>query len=171
MRPEKQAITDEIRRLIEGAEHVILINYQGLSVEMLGELRAELRPAGVRVQVVRNAFLARAAEATGRRNVAPFLDGPTAVLAGSGDMTEAARKLVNFMKDRGLPVLRGGWLGGEMLSASEIDEMARIPSREVLLSRLVGTLAAPMTRLAGVLRQKAASIVYVLKAIEEKKAG
>ena len=169
MRPEKKAITDEIRDLLAGAEHVILINYQGLSVDLLRRLRGELGPSGVRVQVVRNAYLARAAESAGRRDAARFLDGPTAVLAGSGDMTESARKLAGFRKDRGLPVLKGGWLGGQVLTASEIDEMARIPPRDVLLGRLVGTLAAPMTQLAGVLRQKAASLVYVLKAIEEKK--
>ncbi len=86
-------------------------------------------------------------------------------------MAEVAKILQGFIKEHSLPMLKGGRLGTTGLSASDIELMAKLPARKILLGMLVGTIAAPMSQLAGVFRQKLASIVYVLKAVEQKKSA
>ena len=87
-----------------------------------------------------------------------------------GDVTVVAKLLTKFIKDNERPALKGGRFGTEALSATDIEDMATIPSREVLLGKLVGTIAAPLSQVVGVLNQKVSSLLYVLKAVEEKKS-
>ena len=88
---------------------------------------------------------------------------------GKGDVAQTAKVLKDFIKENEKPVIRLGAMQGVALTAAEIVQIATLPSREQLLSQLVGVLAAPMSQLVGVLNQKVATIVYVLKAIEDKK--
>jgi len=170
MRPEKEAIVREIREQLEPCAFVILSDYRGLTVEQFADLRDRLRESGAEVRVVKNAFLGRAVQELGWDGSAAFMDGPTAMIAGAGDVTEAAKIVKAFVKENELPVLKGGWLEKRPISAADVENMAGLPSLEVLRGMLAGTLAAPMTRLVGVMQQKLLSLVYVLKAVQEKKA-
>ena len=170
MRAEKEAIVSEIQSSVDGAEYVFLTDYRGLSVEKMAALRDELRRAGACVMVVRNAFLGRAMDVLGWGGMESFLEGPTAIISGKGDLSEAAKILKTFGRANNLPPAKGGRLGEKVLSAEDVGMIAALPSRGVLLSVFVGTVCAPMTQLAMVLQQKVLSLLYALKAIEKKKS-
>jgi len=171
MRPEKKAIAEEVRGRLESAGFAIMVDYRGLSVEQISDLRGRLREANARLQVVGNVFLSRAAADLGRELHDGILDGPTAMVSGDSDVTVVAKVLKDFAKGSDLPVVKGGLLGKKAFSAADVDVMASLPSREVMLARLVGTVAAPMTQLVGVMNQKLCSLLYVLKAIADKESG
>lgn len=169
MRPEKKAIIEEIAGLLESAGFVFLVDYRGLTVDQLSELRRRLREFDGRMTVVKNRLLVRASQDAGGPDIGGLLIGPTAVVSAPGDAAQVAKMLKGFIKETTLPVIKGGQLGQQVLSAADIEAIALIPPREQLLGMLVGTIAAPMTQLVGVVQQKLASLVYVLKAVEEKK--
>jgi large subunit ribosomal protein L10 len=139
-----------------------------MTVAQFGELRDRIRPLHGRFQVVKNSAFAKAAEELGVPVDAAALQGPTAILAAAGDMTEAAKLLAKFTKEFQRPVVKGGLLDRQHLSPEDVAAMAALPGREVLLGRLVGTVAAPMSQLVGVMNQKLLSLLYVLKAAAEK---
>jgi large subunit ribosomal protein L10 len=171
VRAEKVSMVGAIRETLDGSAFVLLADPAGLKVEDMVALRAALRARNGRLTVVKNRFFAKAAEALGYGDVTGLLDGPAAMVTGTGDAAETARTVRDFAKQAGRPALRGGVIDCALLSAEDVMAIADLPPRPVMLGRFVGTLAAPMTRLAGVLHQKVSSLVYVLKAIEEKKAG
>jgi large subunit ribosomal protein L10 len=169
MRPEKISILQEARSNLEGSAYAFLIGYQGLSVEQMADLRGRLRPGGGRVWVARNSFIRKAATELGYGAPEVFFKGTSALVFGQGDPTATAKLLRAYAKERPVVTIKGGWMRSRNLSTEEIGALADLPPREVLLATVVGTIAAPLSRLVGVLNQKVASIVYVLKAIEEKK--
>jgi large subunit ribosomal protein L10 len=170
MRPEKISLLSETRDRLGRAKFAFLITCKGLSVELMTDLRGQMRQAGGRVMVVKNSFARKAAQDLGLQAPASVFEGSTAMACGDGDAAAAAKVLKAFGKDREAVRIKGGWLGAPaFLSPADVAALADIPARPVLYAMLAGTLAAPMTRLVGVLQQKTASIVYVLKAIEEKK--
>jgi len=169
MRPEKTAMLKEVQGHLESSGFAILVDYRGLTVEEFTALRGQLREQGSRVQVVRNAFFRRAATDLGRPVEANALEGPTAMIWGDGDVTQVAKTLKTFAKQFQRPVVKGGLLGARALSSADVEEMAGMPSREVMLGRFVGTVAAPMTQLVGVMNQKLLSLLYALQAAAEKR--
>jgi large subunit ribosomal protein L10 len=171
VRAEKEAMVGAIREKLDGSAFVLLADPTGLTVEDLSALRAALRARNGRLTVVKNTFFAKAAEALGYGNVTELLHGPSAMVTGSGDAAEAARTVRDFAKQTGRPSLRGGVMDSVLLSADDVAAIADLPPRPILLGIVLGTLAAPMTRLAGVLHQKVASVLYVLKAVQDKKSG
>lgn len=168
MRPEKQSIYEEISARINGSSFVLVAEYRGLKVEQFSELRRQLRKSGARMQVVKNRFLRLITRDKGWSGLEPSLKGQSAIVTGT-DVVQAAKAIKQFNSTGGLPVMKAGVLGDMILTSAQIDALADLPSREVLLGQVVGTVAAPLTRLVGVLKQKVSTIVYVLKAIEEKK--
>ena len=169
MRLEKKAIVNELRASLEGAAFVILTDYRGLKVRQGEELRRRLAKLGVRFNVVKNSFLKLALSEDRRAQVADVLTSPTAIIVGSGDVVETAKVLAGFQQDQRVVTIKRGLLDGRVLSPADVDTLVKLPARPVLLSMLVGTIAAPMTQLAGVFKQKVASLVYVIKAVQEKK--
>lgn len=170
-RPEKIAIIDEVRTMMKEAGFVILADCRGMDVETIGALRGRLLSQSSTLIVAKNTYIGRASEDIGWTEVEQFLEGPTALITGSGDVSLAAKTLKTFAKETSLPMLKGGRLGEQTLSADEVNEIADIPPREVLYALLAGTLAAPMRQVAGVFQQKVLSLLYVLKAVEEKKSN
>jgi large subunit ribosomal protein L10 len=169
MRPEKVSVLAEVKDRIGKSEFTMLVDYLGLSVEQISELRSRLRGVNSSLMVVRNAVAKKAVVDLGWGVAGDPFNGPSSVVFGSGDPSAVVKTLRAMRSDRiPLPV-KCGWLNGASLSAADAEALADIPSREVLLGRLVGTVAAPMSGLVGALKQKLASVVYVLKAIEEKK--
>ena len=170
-RPEKIAIRKEVRSRLEGSSYVILTDCRGMTVQGLTDLRQKLRGASSRLSVVSNAFLNLASKDVGWTDVEQFLDGPTAMITGTGDVSQVAKVLRDYVKAAAVkPRVKGGRYERQTLSAGDVDQIASIPSREVMLTRVVCTVAAPLTRLVGVLQQKTASVVQALKAYEDKRA-
>ena len=169
MRIEKQAIIDETRGRLEKSSFIIIADYTGMQVVQFGDLRRQLARHGAGLHVVKNAFLRRAAAGLPLAAAAERLAGPVAVVVG-GDGLEAARELKKFIQANRKPAVQCGFFEGRFFSAGEIEALVNLPPRQVLYGMLAGTLAAPMSRLAGAMRQKVASLLYVLKAVQEKKS-
>lgn len=169
-RSEKQAIVAEITDRLKGSGYVLLVGGRGLTVEKITHLRGELRARKARLQVVKNTFFGVAAEQTGYAAAKAFLEGPTAMVTGDmGAVADVAKLLCDFAKDNNLLVIKGGMLGQSLMKPADIEELAKTPPRPVMLGRFLGTLVAPMSNLVGVMNQKLLSVVYALKAVEEKK--
>ncbi len=169
MRPEKKAIVDELKSRITDAVFVILTDYRGLSVAKTEDLRRRLQGVNAGFQVVQNRMFRHVARDLSREGFESGLKGPSAMVFGSGDVVQAAKILKDFIKENKLPLVKVGSMQGVMISAADVEKLAGLPSIEILRSQLVGTIAAPMTRLVGVMSQKVASLLYVLKAVQEKK--
>lgn len=168
MRPEKQAIFEEINSQISGSSFVIVAEYRGMKVEQFSDLRRQLRKAGAKMQVVKNRFLRVMTRDKGWSGLEPSLKGQSAIVTGL-DVVKAAKTIKQFNSANGLPLVKSGVMGNMILTSAQIDALAELPSREVLLGQVVGTVAAPLSRLVGVLKQKVTTIVQVIKAIEDKK--
>jgi large subunit ribosomal protein L10 len=170
MRSEKSSIYLEVTQRLEGSDYVFVVNYGGLLVKDLTELRREMAKLGGRSMVVKNTYLSRAVAQMKWENVDAMLTGPTAIVTGKGDATEVAKSLVKFVKAHEKAAIKGACLDGKALGIADVDALTKLPPREVMLGLFVGTLAAPMTQLVGVFNQKVLSLLYVLKAVEEKKS-
>ncbi|MFA5042957.1 MAG: 50S ribosomal protein L10 [Kiritimatiellia bacterium] len=171
MRLEKKAIIDELRAGLEGASFVILTDYRGLKVRQGEELRRRLAKLGAHFHIVKNSFFKLALSEERRALLADVLAAPTAVILGAGDVVETAKVLSGFQQEQRVLTIKRGFLDGRVLSPADVDTLIKLPARPVLLGMLVGTIAAPMTQLAGVFKQKVASLVYVIKAVQEKKGN
>jgi large subunit ribosomal protein L10 len=133
------------------------------------ELKRRLHGVNAGFQVVQNRILRTVVKDLKYDGLEPALKGPSAMVFGKGDVVQAAKVLKNFIREAELPVVKIGALQGVILSAADVETLAGLPAREQLLAQVVGTIAAPLSRLVGVLQQKVASVLYVLKAIQEKK--
>ena len=171
MRPEKKAVLEEVEATLGKSKLVVLTEYRGLKVDQMTQLRSQLRRIGSRMLVVKNSYLSLAATKAGRADLVSLVSGPTAIITGDADVIPVAKLLKAFVQDNNLLIVKGGMLGSQLLTAADMAAMANIPSREILLGQFVGTLAAPLTRLVGVMNQKVLSLLYVVKAIEKKKSG
>ncbi|MCX6997125.1 MAG: 50S ribosomal protein L10 [Kiritimatiellaeota bacterium] len=169
MRPEKIAMVAELRSQVQAASFLILTDYRGLDVSAMTALRHQLHAAQAEFHVVQNRLLRVVARELGQPGLEPALKGPSAMVSGRGDMARAAKVLRDFSRDKNLPVVKLGVVQGAVLTPAEVAQIADLPPRAQLYGLLVGTLAAPMSGLVRALNQKLASIVYVLKAFQERK--
>ena len=169
IRPEKQSAIDELKNKISESVFVILADYRGLNVAKTTELRRRLRGVRAQFQVVQNRMFRNVAKDLNRTGMDEGLKGPSAMVYGKGDVVQAAKVLKDFVRENELPVIKIGAMQGVILSKADIEKLATLPPRDVLLAQLVGTVAAPLSQLVGVLQQKVASVLYVLKAVQEKK--
>jgi large subunit ribosomal protein L10 len=171
MRAEKASIVNEVKEQVEKSDFVFLADYHGLNVTKMAELRTLLSEKKAGMQVVKNSYVQLALPEDVAGNLQNALQGPTVVVFGAGDVSEVAKVIKKFVTKHALPIVKGGCLDNKALTAEDIKAMADLPSREVLYSQVVGTIAAPMTQLVGVMGAKVLSLLYVLKAIEEKKSA
>jgi len=169
IRPEKQAMYNEVQENVSGALYMLLTDYKGMTMPETDEFKKLLRGANARVKVVKNSMLSRISSEMGCGGLTEKLSGPTAVIFGADDVVEVAKILKKFSGDKNKPVVKGGMMEGEILSANDVAELAGLPGKKELQAKLVGTLAAPMTQLVGVMNQKVCSLLYVLNAVAEKK--
>ena len=146
----KQPVVEEISAHIKDAQSVVLVDYRGLTVEQDTQLRKQLREAGVTYKVYKNTMMNFAFKGTDFEALAPYLEGPSAVAISTTDATAPARILCKFAKEA--PKLE---VEGIAYDANGIGEIAKIPSREELLSKLLGSIQSPITNFARVMNQLA----------------
>ena len=172
-RDQKAAVIDEVAGQITGADAVFAVDYRGISVPQAAELRTRLRDADATFRVVKNTLTELAADKAGAEALKELLTGPTAMTFVRGDAAAAAKALRDFRRSTGNQLLefKGGWMNGAGLSAVQIDAIAQLPSREVLIGRLVGGVAAPLTGLAGALGNLIGGLARALQAVAEQQAG
>jgi large subunit ribosomal protein L10 len=169
-RDQKAAVIDEVTAQLREAEAVYAVDYRGTSVPQAAELRTRLREADTRFRVVKNTLTERAADAAGAEPLKAYLEGPTALLFVSGDAAAAAKALSDFRRASGGQVLafKGGWMGGDDLTAEQIEAIARLPTRDVLYGRLVGMVASPITGLASAMGGLIGGLARQLQAMADQ---
>lgn len=147
--PIVQAIADDIK----DAQSVVLVDYRGLTVAQDTELRKQLREAGVIYKVCKNTMMKRAFEGTEFAGLEEYLEGPSALVVSKDDATAPARIICKFAKTAEALEVKAGVVEGNVYDAAGINELSKVPSREELLSKLLGSLQSPITNLARVLNQ------------------
>lgn len=149
----KQPIVDEIKASLEGAQGVVVVDYRGLTVEQDTQLRKQLREAGVVYKVYKNTLVKRVVAGTEFEPIADTLEGTNAIAFCKTDATAPARILANFAKTADALELKCGVVEGTFYDAAGIATIATIPSREELLSKLLGSIQSPITNFARVIKQ------------------
>ncbi|MEY2574716.1 MAG: large subunit ribosomal protein [Verrucomicrobiota bacterium] len=168
MRPEKASIVSDLSEKLNRSPFLLVTDYQRMKVDQFGELRNRLAPAGAEVRVVKNSFLKRAMADSGMPDVGDKLTGQTAIVLGENDVAPIAKILKLFAAEFKIATLKIGVVDKAVLSTSDVEALAELPSREILLSQLLGLLLAPATRLVRVLNEPASAFARLLAAKAEK---
>ena len=167
-RDQKTAVVAELAEQIGAAEAIFAVDYRGITVAQVADLRASLRDAEARFRVVKNSLSERAADKAGAEDLKPMLIGPTALTFVQGDAALAAKALNDAARRLNLLEFKGGLLNGSVLSADDVRSIARLPTREILHAQLVGTIAAPLTGLVRGLNALISGLAIQLKAIADQ---
>ncbi len=166
---KKAAVIDEIKTKLTDAEAAVLTEYRGLTVTEIADLRAALRPALTEYKVYKNTLVQRAANEVGMGDqLAGLLTGPVAIAFINGDAAAAAKALREFAKTNQNLVVKGGLLGDRSIAPAELDALADLPSREVMLSQIAGLFEAPLSQTAGLLAALLRDTVGLVQALIEK---
>ncbi len=167
-RDQKTAVIEEIAGQLRAADAIFAVDYRGISVSQVAELRSRLTEADARLRIVKNSLSERAADQAGMDTLKPMLVGPTALAFVSGDAALAAKALNDTGRRLNVLDFKGGIMNGSAVSADDVRSIARLPARDVLNSQLVGTIAAPLTGLARGLNALIAGIAIQLQAIVDQ---
>ncbi|MFT8606298.1 50S ribosomal protein L10, partial [Liquorilactobacillus ghanensis] len=145
---KKAAIVDEVTEKFNNATSCVVVNYRGVTVEEVTELRKELRDAGVELRVIKNTYLKRAADKAGYEGLDDTFSGPTAVAFSNDDVVAPARILAKFAKDIDALEIKGGIIEGKVASLEQVEAISKLPNREGMLSMLLSVLQAPVRNFA-----------------------
>lgn len=167
MRPEKSVIVEDLQSKLNASSFLFVTDYTGLNVHEFNELRNRLHGAGARCHVVKNTFLRRAGKDAGLPELGE-LKGQTAIVVGEADVAATAKILKNFTAEFKRPTVRVGVIDRAVVSAEQVNAIAELPSREVLLATLLGVLQAPASKLVRVLNEPASALARVLQARVDK---
>ncbi len=170
MRLEKQNLTKEYVARVNGSPFFIVVDYRGLKVEHMTELRKRLTKAGAEVHVVKNSIFRIAVKEAGIADLAGALTGQMAVVTGKKDISAAAKVVKTFAAEFEKPKLQFGYLNSQRLADKEIIALADLPSIEVLRGKLLGVLNAPATKLVALMNTPASQLARVLQAKADKGA-
>ncbi|MCX0270850.1 50S ribosomal protein L10 [Nocardia fusca] len=167
-KPEKVAAVAEIAEQFKGSTAAVVTEYRGLSVGALTELRRALG-ADATYSVAKNTLVKRAAAEAGVEGLDDLFVGPTAIAFISGEPVDAAKALKTFAKDHKALVIKGGYMDGAPLSVSEVERIADLESREVLLAKLAGAMKGNLAKAAGLFNAPASQVARLAAALQEKK--
>jgi large subunit ribosomal protein L10 len=170
-RDQKATAVAEIAEQIKESEAVFAIDYRGITVAQVAELRGKLRESDATFRVVKNTLTERAADAADAEALKELLQGPTALTFVRGDAAAAAKAIADFQRSTGGELLpfKGGLMNGDPLDAAQITAISKLPSRQVLYGQLVGMVAAPLTGLARSLNGLVGGLAIALGGVLEKK--
>ncbi len=166
-RQMKEAKVAEIKEKLEKSQSVILASYQGLTVEEDTQLRKNLREAGVEYKVYKNTLVTLAAKELGLEAISEYLEGPVSIAFGYEDATAPARILNDFAKDHKKLELKAGIVEGQIFDKEKVSQLATIPSKEVLIAKLLGSIKAPLSNLAYLLSAIKMTREEIIQAIKE----
>ena len=166
-KPEKVAAVAEIADRFRGSSAAVITEYRGLTMTQLTELRRALG-TGATYSVAKNTLVARAAAEAGVPVLEDLLVGPTAIAFVSGEPVDAAKALRNFAKDHKALVIKGGYMEGRALSVDEVNQLADLDSREVLLAKLAGAMKGNLSKAAGLFAAPATKFARLVAALQEK---
>lgn len=168
---QKQQQVAELAEAFKSANVGVLANYSGISVADDTKLRKQLREAGCTYKVVKNTLLKRAFEEAGIEGLDETLNGTTAIAYSEGDYTQAAKILSDYAKGHENYQIKAGFIDGDAVDANGISELAKLPSKEVLVAQVLGGFNAPIQGFANVLNGTIRGLVIALNAIAEKQSA
>ncbi len=168
-RPDKVAAVDEIANRFRDASASVVTEYRGLSVAKLTQLRRDLGDDAA-FRVAKNTLVKRAAEDAGVQGLDSLLAGPTAIAFIQGEPVDAAKAIKRFAKENPGLTIKGGYMDGRALSSAEVDQLADLESREVLLAKLAGAMKANLSKAAGLFAAPASQVARLAQALADKKA-
>jgi large subunit ribosomal protein L10 len=167
-RDQKAAVVEEIAGQIEAAHAIFAVDYRGISVAQVADLRARLRESETKFRIVKNSLSERAADKAGAQSLKPMLEGPTALALVGGDAALAAKALNDTARALNVLDFKGGLMDGAGLSADDVRAIARLPARDVLHAQLVGAIASPISGLVRTLNALIAGVAIQLQAIADQ---
>jgi len=166
---DKQALVAEVNAVAAHAQSVVAAEYRGLSVTQMTELRAKARASGVYVRVVKNTLARKAVAGTPFECIGASLKGPLVLAFAKSDPGAAARVVKTFAKDNDKLVAKLVAMGGQLLSAKDLDRVASLPTKEQALAQLIGLMQAPISKLVRTLAEPQAKLVRTLAAVRQQK--
>lgn len=167
---QKEEMLEMLKDKMGSSQLIVLADYKGINVDAITKLRKKMRESGSELKVAKNTITKIAAQELGLEGVDPYLEGPTAIAFGYDDPVAPAKVLNDFIKEHKKLEIKCGILEGRIVESAQIKALANLPSREVLLAQVLGGMQAPMYGFAGALKGLQRNLVYVLNAIQEKKA-
>jgi large subunit ribosomal protein L10 len=168
-RDQKSVAIAEIASSIEESDAIFAVDYRGITVAQIAELRTKLREADASFKVVKNSLTERAADQVGAEELKGFLAGPTALTFVRGDVATAAKAVADYARATQLLPFKGGLMEGAPLDVEQIRSLSRLPSREVLYGQLVGVVASPIGGLVRSLGGLLGGLAVALGQVREKK--
>jgi large subunit ribosomal protein L10 len=168
---DKKVLVGEVAEVAKSALSVVAAEYRGLTVSQMTDLRAKARASGVYMRVVKNTLARKALAGTAFEPVGPKLKGPLVLAFSKDDPGAAARVVKAFAKDNEKLVATLVSIGGEVLSAKDLEKVASLPTRDQARSQLIGLLTAPLQQLAAVVAAPGQDLVRVIAAFADKRKG
>ena len=168
---EKKAVVEELKERFDKSIAGVFVDHCGLSVAEDTQLRNKLRAAGVEYSVIKNTMTRFAVQGTSLEEVDPILNGPTALATSDTDLVAAAKVLVEYAKTNKKLEIKTGYIEGKVISKEEITRLAELPSKEILVATVLGTLNAPIQGFATVLQANISGLARAINAIAEKKSA
>lgn len=167
----KKTVVAEIKEKFQQAHSAVLLDYRGLTVAEVTELRNLCRAQGVEYVVLKNTMIELAVKELGITGLDEHLKGPTAVAFGMKDAVAPAKVLTDFIKKVKKTTVKCGVVDGQVLDAAGVQALSELPPKEVLIAKMMGSLNAPITNFVGVLSATLRSLVYAIEAVRKQKVG
>ena len=168
---QKELFVETVYEKMQSCKSAILADYRGLTVAAVTDLRNKLRESNSDLKVAKNTLIKIAVDKIGIEGLDPYLEGPTAIAFGYDDPVAPAKILSEFARTNKELEIKGGVLEGRVITAQGVKGLASLPSREVLLAKVLGGMQAPLNGFANVLQGNIRNFVYVLEAVRKQKAG
>lgn len=167
---KKQQVVDEIKEQLENCKSMVMVEYKGINVQDITELRQKFREGGVNYKVYKNTMVSRAFEDLGYEGLDEYLEGPNAYAFSVEDIVSGPKIVEEYAKDNEEKlIIKAGIVDGRVIGSEEVIALSKLPTKEVLLSMLMRALQGPITGLAQVSKATLSSLVYALNAVKEKK--
>ncbi len=170
-RQGKADLVEDLKKRFQDTSVALLTDFQGLKVSDITKLRQNLRKSQAELKVIKNTLATLALKGTEMEGLNKFFIGPTALVTTPADPIEPTKILVKFFKDLEKSKIKAGYLSGKILTAAEIETLSKLPSREEMLSKLLGSMQAPAQSLVNVMSAIPRQLVTVLAAIRDKKGS
>lgn len=168
MRPEKVELVSTMEGKLQNAKGILVADFSGMTVDVLSQLRVKCRAQQIEFKVMKNTLARRAFREDLRMALDPYLQGPTALVISQSDEIAPAKVLADFAKESKKPRIKAGIVSGQVYGEAHVLELAKLPSKEVLLGRLVGGLKSPIQKLHSALSSPLRNLATVLKQVSEK---
>lgn len=168
---QKEQMLQMLKEKMSSSQIIVMADYKGIDVQAMTKLRRKMRESGGELKVAKNTIIKIAARELGMEGADPYLEGPTALAFGIDDPVAPAKVMNEFIKEHKKLEIKAAILEGQIIDAAQVRDLANLPSREVLLAKVLGGMQAPMYGFAGALQGLLRNLVYVLNAVHEKKAG